>query len=244
MKGVVLAGGLGTRFLPLTKVTNKHLLDVYDEPMILYPIRTLIRAGIADIVIVTGDHIPQFKQLLGDGSDLGVRLAYAFQDGERGIADALARAEAFVHGDQIVVILGDNIFQEDITPYVASFRSQGKGAKILLKRVGPEDARRFGVAEVSDGRILGIEEKPKNPRSELVVTGCYMYDGRVFDLIRMLTPSARGELEVTDLNNIYIEERTMTYEVLAGWWTDAGTPASKLKASILVALEKGVTFHR
>lgn len=244
MKGVVLAGGLGTRFMPLTKVTNKHLLDVFDEPMILFPIRTLVRAGITDIVIVTGDHIPQFKQLLGDGSGLGVRLSYAFQDGERGIADALCRAEALVQGDNVVVILGDNIFQEDIAPFVRSFESQDKGAKILLKRVGPEDARRFGVAEVADGRILGIEEKPRAPRSDLVVTGCYMYDGRVFDFIRMLTPSARGELEVTDLNNIYIEERSMTYEVLGGWWTDAGTPASKLKASILVALEKGVTFHR
>jgi glucose-1-phosphate thymidylyltransferase len=244
MKGVVLAGGLGTRFMPLTKVTNKHLLDVYDEPMILFPIRTLVRAGITDIVLVTGDHIPQFKQLLGDGSELGVKLSYAFQDGERGIADALSRAESFVHGDNIVVILGDNCFQEDIAPYVRSFEVQDKGAKILLKRVGPDDARRFGVAEVADGRILGIEEKPQSPRSDLVVTGCYMYDGRVFDFIRTLRPSARGELEVTDLNNIYIGERSMTYEVLAGWWTDAGTPASKLKASILVALEKGVTFHR
>jgi glucose-1-phosphate thymidylyltransferase len=244
MKGVVLAGGLGTRFLPLTKVTNKHLLDVYDEPMILFPIRTLVRAGITDIVLVTGDHIPHFKQLLGDGSELGVRLSYAFQDGERGIADALMRAETLVHGDNVVVILGDNVFQEDISPHVRAFEVQDKGAKILLKRVGPDDARRFGVAEVSDGHILGIEEKPLNPRSDLVVTGCYMYDSRVFDFIRTLRPSARGELEVTDLNNIYIDERTMTYEVLAGWWTDAGTPASKLKASILVALEKGVTFHR
>lgn len=244
MRGVVLAGGLGTRFMPLTKVTNKHLLDVYDEPMILFPIRTLVRAGITDIVLVTGDHIPQFKQLLGDGSELGVKLSYAFQDGERGIADALMRAESLVHGDNVVVILGDNVFQEDIAPYVRSFEVQDKGAKILLKQVGPEDARRFGVAEVADGHILGIEEKPRSPRSDLVVTGCYMYDGRVFDFIRTLQPSSRGELEVTDLNNIYIGERTMTYEVLSGWWTDAGTPASKLKASMLVALEKGVTFHR
>jgi glucose-1-phosphate thymidylyltransferase len=244
VKGVVLAGGLGTRFMPLTRVTNKHLLDVYDEPMILFRIRTLVRAGITDIVLVTGDHIPQFKQLLGDGSELGVRLSYAFQDGERGIADALCRAESLVQGHNVVVILGDNVFQEDIAPYVRSFEVQDKGAKILLKRVGPDDARRFGVAEVADGHILGIEEKPQVPRSDLVVTGCYMYDGRVFDFIRTLRPSARGELEVTDLNNIYIEERSMTYEVLGGWWTDAGTPASKLKASILVALEKGVTFHR
>lgn len=244
MKGVVLAGGLGTRFLPVTKVVNKHLLDVFDEPMIFFPVRTLARAGITDIILVTGDEISQFKRLLGNGADLGVRIAYAFQEGERGIADALGRAEALAQGEEIVVILGDNVFQEDITRYVERFREQGKGAKILLKRVGPDDARRFGVAEVADGRILGIEEKPAEPRSDLVVTGCYMYDGRVFDLIRLLKPSARGELEVTDLNNIYIEERSMTYEVLSGWWTDAGTPASKLKASILVALEKGVTFQR
>lgn len=244
MNGVVLAGGLGTRFHPVTRVVNKHLLDVFDEPMIYFPIRTLARAGITEVTVVTGEEISQFKRLLGDGSELGVRLSYAFQEGERGIADALARAESTVRGGNIVVILGDNIFQEDIGPHVGAFAEQGKGAKILLKNVSVEDARRFGVAEVADGKILGIEEKPENPASDLVVTGCYMYDDRVFDLIRTLTPSDRGELEVTDLNNIYIGERTMTYEVLRGWWTDAGTPASKLKASILVALEKGVTFHR
>jgi glucose-1-phosphate thymidylyltransferase len=243
MIGVVLAGGLGTRLLPLTAVVNKHLLDVYDEPMLFYPIRTLARAGINDIVIVTGDEIPQFKRLLGDGSDLGVSLAYAYQQGEGGIADALAKTEAFVNGSNIVAILGDNIFQDDITPYVESYRRQEKGAKVLLKEASPDEARRFGVANVKDGKILGVEEKPETPRSNLVVSGCYMYDGRVFDFIRMLVPSARHELEVTDLNNIYIEEGTMTYDILRGWWTDAGTPASKLKASILVALEKGVTFQ-
>jgi glucose-1-phosphate thymidylyltransferase len=244
MKGVVLAGGLGTRFHPVTKVVNKHLLDVFDEPMVFYPIRTLAAAGIRDVTLVTGEDISQFKRLLRDGSDLGVRLSYSFQEGERGIADALSRAEALVHGQPIVVILGDNLFQEDLSPYVQAFHEQGKGARILLKRVSPEDARRFGVAEVADGKILGIEEKPQAPRSDLVVTGCYMYDDRVFDIIRTLVPSPRGELEVTDLNNVYIQERTMTYDALKGWWTDAGTPASKLKASILVALEKGVTFHR
>jgi glucose-1-phosphate thymidylyltransferase len=244
MIGVVLAGGLGTRFHAVTKVVNKHLLDVFDEPMVFYPIRTLERAGITDIVVVTGDEISQFKRLLGDGSGLGVNLTYAFQQGERGIADALAKAEAFVKGSRVVVILGDNIFQEDIRPYVDDYRRQDRGAKILLKEVSPEDAKRFGVAEVQDGKIVRIEEKPTEPRSSLVVTGCYMYDGRVFDFIRTLTLSARGELEVTDLSNLYINEGTMTYELLKGWWTDAGTPASKLKASILAALAKGVTFHQ
>jgi len=244
MKGILLAGGLGTRFHPVSKVVNKHLLDVYDEPMIFHPIRTLARAGITEIVVVTGDEIPQFKRLLGDGTELGVSFEYAYQQGEGGIADALAKAEGFVHEQNVIVILGDNIFQEDIAPYVSAYRQQEKGAKILLKEVSVEDARRFGVAEVEDGRIVRIQEKPSTPRSGLVVTGCYMYDGRVFDFIRMLSPSDRGELEVTDLNNLYIEDRTMTYDILRGWWTDAGTPASKLKASILIALEKGVTFHQ
>lgn len=243
MIGVVLAGGLGTRLQPVSTVVNKHLLDVYDEPMVFYPIRTLARAGITDIIIVTGDDIPQFKRLLGRGSDLGVSLDYAYQQGEGGIADALAKAEGFANGSNMVVILGDNLFQEDVTPYVDAYREQDKGAKILLKEVSLDEARRFGVAEVDDGKILRVEEKPATPRSNLVVSGCYMYDGRVFDFIRMLIPSSRNELEVTDLNNLYIEEGTMTYDVLRGWWTDAGTPASKLKASILVALAKGVTFQ-
>lgn len=244
MIGVVLAGGLGTRFHPVTKVVNKHLLDVYDEPMIFYPIRTLARAGIENVVVVTGDEISQFKRLLGDGGDLGVSLDYAFQQGEGGIADALRAADGLVHGTKMVVILGDNLFQEDITPYIRSYERQEKGAKILLKEVAVADARRFGVAQVDTGKINEIVEKPQQPASNLVVTGCYMYDSRVFDFIRTLKPSARGELEVTDLNNIYIREGTMTYDVLSGWWTDAGTPASKLKASILIALGKGVTFHQ
>lgn len=244
MKGVVLAGGLGTRMHPVTKVVNKHLLDVFDEPIVYFPIRSLARSGVNDIVVVTGEDISQFKRLLGDGEELGVKIGYAFQEGERGISDALATAEPLVNGEPIVVVLGDNIFQEDLGPYVRAFQQQGKGGKILLKRTSLDDARRFGVAEVRDGTILGIEEKPETPKSDLVVTGCYMYDDRVFDFIRTLTPSDRGELEVTDLNNIYIHERTMTYDILSGWWTDAGTPASKLKASILVALDKGVTFHR
>lgn len=245
MKGVVLAGGLGTRFLPLTRVVNKHLLDVFDEPMIYYPIRTLARAGITDISVVSGDQIAQFKQLLGDGADLGVKLNYAFQDeGDLGIPDAIRRAESFVRGERIAVMLGDNIFQENLTPYVKSFEQQDKGAKIILKEVSIEDAARFGVAEVRDGKIVKLVEKPKEPKSNLVQTGFYMYDDRVFDFIRTLKPSARGELEVTDLNTIYLEEGTLTYDPIKGWWTDAGTPASKLRASILVALEKGVTFHQ
>ena len=245
MKGVVLAGGYGTRFHPVTRVVNKHMLDVFDEPMVFYPIRSLAAAGITDVVLVTiSESVQQFRNLLGDGSELGVTLEYANQQGAGGIAEALLQAAPMAAGDDVMVVLGDNIFQDDLTPYVKSYREQGKGAKILLKQVSLDDALRFGVAEVRDGKIIGIEEKPANPKSGLIVTGCYMYDDRVFDLIGTLKPSARGELEVTDLNNLYVEEGTMSYDILRGWWTDAGTPASKLKASILVALEKGVTFHR
>lgn len=244
MKGIVLAGGLGTRFHPVTKVVNKHLLDVFDEPMVFYPIRTLARAGIDEVVVVSGDDLDQFKRLLDGGEELGVSISYAYQEGSGGIADALARTEDLVGGDRTVVILGDNIFQDDIGPFVRAFAEQPTGAKVLLKQVAHEDAMRFGVAEVREGRIVHLEEKPAQPRSNLVQTGCYMYDERVFDLIRTLAPSARGELEVTDLNNLYVDEGTMTFDVLSGWWTDAGTPASKLKASILVALQKGVVFHQ
>ncbi len=244
MKGVVLAGGLGTRFHPVTKVVNKHLLDVFDEPMIYFPMRTLAKAGIRNLVLVTGSEIDQFKSLLGDGSELGVKLAYAQQEGEGGIADALGHAAPHVReGEQVVVILGDNIYQEDLTPYVAAFRSQAVGAKLLLKQVSEDDARRFGVAMVEGEQIVSIMEKPETPPSNLVVTGCYMYDGRVFDIIQGLEPSDRAELEITDVNNAYVESGDMTFDVLSGWWTDAGTPPSKLKASILVALAKGVTFH-
>ncbi len=241
MKGLVLAGGLGTRFHPVTNVVNKHLLDVFGEPMVYFPIRALATAGVTDIVLVTGDEIPQFKRLLGDGSSLGVRLEYAFQqDPEGGIADAIAKAEGLIGGERVVVILGDNIFQDDLTPFVESFKAQDKGAKILLKRMDAEEARRFGVAEIEEGRVVRIIEKPTEPPSVLAQTGCYMYDDRVFGFIKTLSPSGRGELEVTDLNNLYIEEGTMTYEVLPGWWTDAGTPLTKLRASILIALERGV----
>ena len=243
MKGVVLAGGLGTRFHPVTKVLNKHLLDVFDEPMIFYPLRSLAAAGITDIVLVTGAEIEQFEALLGTGEDLGIHLSYAQQEGELGIADALMKAEPFVGDDKMAVILGDNIFQDELGPFVDAFRSQAAGARLLLKRVAVEDAKRFGVASVDGERIVGIVEKPADPASDLVVTGFYMYDERVFDLIRDLEPSARGEYEITDVNNAYIESQEMSFDVLSGWWTDAGTPASKLKASILIALAKGVTFH-
>lgn len=243
MKGIVLAGGFGTRFHPVTKVVNKHLLDVFDEPMIFYPIRSLARAGITDLVLVTGAEIDQFKLLLGDGDQLGVQLTYAQQEGAGGIASALALAAQHVNDEKVVVVLGDNIFQEDLAPYVRDFERQSSGARLLLKRVAMEDARRFGVAEVDEARIMKIVEKPQDPASDLVVTGCYMYDARVFTIIETLEPSTRGELEITDVNNSYIEFGDMAFNQLTGWWTDAGTPASKLKASILVALEKGVTFH-
>ena len=243
MKGVVLAGGLGTRLHPMTEVVNKHLLDVFDEPMIFFPIRTLARAGVRDLVLVTGQEVGQFESLLGDGSKLGVRIVYEVQEGELGIAHALGRAGPHVRNEPMVVILGDNIFQEDLSPYVEDFGRQRRGAKLLLKRVAAEDARRFGVATVEGDRIVSVEEKPQKPRSDLVVTGCYMYDPRVFEIIEGLTPSGRGELEITDVNNAYARSGELTFHVLRGWWTDAGTPASKLKASVLVALEKGVTFH-
>lgn len=243
MKGVVLAGGLGTRFRPITNVVNKHLLDVFDEPMIFFPIRSLAKAGIRQIVVVTGDDIGQFERLLGDGSDLGVKLTYAHQAGELGIADALAKAKPSVEGERVVVILGDNIFQDDLAPFLDAYRSQEGGARVILKRVSREDAKRFGVARLEGERLVSIVEKPVDPPSGLVVTGCYMYDERVFDVIEGLTVSARGEYEITDVNNFYASSGELAYDILPGWWTDAGTPASKLKASILVALAKGVTFH-
>jgi glucose-1-phosphate thymidylyltransferase len=243
MRGVVLAGGLGSRFHPVTHVVNKHLLDVFDEPMVFYPIKTLARAGIRELVLVTGHEIEQFKDLLGNGVDLGVDIAYARQSASGGIAEALGLAAHLVGDQACVVILGDNIFQEDLKPYVDDYSSQAGGAKLLLKQVGLDDARRFGVATVQSDKIVDIVEKPLEPASDLVVTGCYMYDNRVFEIIDGLKPSDRGELEITDVNNAYVQSGEATFDVLRGWWTDAGTPASKLKASILVALAKGVTFH-
>jgi len=235
MKGVVLAGGTGSRLSPLTKVTNKHLLPVYDKPMIYYPIQTLVNAGICEILLVTGGkNAGEFLRLLGNGRDFGLKhLNYTYQEGEGGIAHALAMADDFAGGEAICVILGDNLIENDITHAMEDFDKQGVGAKIILKQV--PDAQRFGVAEIQGKHIIGIEEKPKRPKSDYAVIGIYFYDHTVFDKIRRLKPSGRGELEITDVNNFYIEEGTLTYEVLEGWWTDAGTFESLLLANNLVS---------
>ncbi|MDX2181380.1 MAG: sugar phosphate nucleotidyltransferase [Bryobacteraceae bacterium] len=235
MKGIVLAGGLGTRLQPLTKITNKHLLAVYDQPMIFYPIQTLVAAGIDDILIVTGGrHAGDFLELLGNGHHFGLKhLNYTYQSGEGGIAEALGLAEHFADGERICVILGDNLIEGSIRGAVENFRAQPKGAKILLKKVA--DAERFGVAEIAGDKIVGIEEKPKQPKSDFAVTGIYLYDESVFEKIHGLSPSARGELEITDVNNMFIAEGSLTFDYLDGWWTDAGTFESLLRASNLVA---------
>lgn len=235
MKGVILAGGLGTRLYPLTKITNKHLLPVHNRPMIYYPIQCLVNAGITDIQIVTGgSYAGHFLQLLGNGSDFGLKdLNYTYQQGEGGIADALKLTEHFVDGDKVVVVLGDNIIEGNIMQAVQDFERQEKGAKILLKEV--PDPERFGVATLADGKVTEIVEKPTDPKSNLAVIGIYMYDARVFDFARTLKPSSRGELEITDVNNAYLADGSMTADVLQGWWTDAGTFDSLLRASNLVA---------
>jgi glucose-1-phosphate thymidylyltransferase len=235
MKGIVLAGGLGTRLLPLTRITNKHLLPVFDRPMIYYPLQTLITAGVRDILIVTGgQHAGDFLRLLGNGREFGLQhLNYAYQEGEGGIAAALGLAEHFAEGDRICVILGDNLIEGTIAAAIARFRRQPRGARIILKEVS--DAQRFGVAEVRGGRVVSIEEKPKRPKSNYAVTGIYMYDARVFDVVRTLKPSARGELEITDVNNWYLGRGELMCEVLEGWWTDAGAIESLHRAGNLVA---------
>src|SRR5215469_13327231 len=235
MKGIVLAGGAGSRLFPLTKITNKHLLPVFDKPMIYYPIQTLVRAGIRDILLVTGGrNAGDFLRLLANGKEFGLKhLNYTYQEGEGGIADALSLAEHFADGDKICVILGDNIIEGSIGTAVEEFERQNAGARILLKEV--TDAERFGVAELAGDRIVGIEEKPHKPKSRYAVTGIYMYDATVFDKVRHLAPSGRGELEITDVNNAYIAEGSMTFSFLEGWWTDAGTFDSLLRATNLVA---------
>jgi glucose-1-phosphate thymidylyltransferase len=234
LKGIVLAGGLGTRLDPLTRVTNKHLLPIYDRPMIHYPIRTLVDAGITEILVVTGgESAGDFLKLLGNGSEFGLRhLNYTYQKGHGGIAEALGLARHFAGGDAITVILGDNIFEQPIAGAAARFAEQGRGARIFLKEV--PDPRRFGVARIEGDRIAAILEKPSEPPSSFAVTGIYMYDDRVFDIIDGLAPSERGELEITDVNNAYIRLGEMRYEVLDGWWTDAGTFESLYRASTLV----------
>jgi len=235
MKGVVLAGGLGSRLRPLTSVTNKHLLPVYDQPMIYYPIQTLVNAGITDIMIVTGGNSAgDFLKLLGNGKAFGLKhLNYTYQEGEGGIAAALSLVEHFAGKDPICVVLGDNIIEGNIRAAADSYRQQERGAKILLKKV--PDPQRFGVPELDGQRVLRIEEKPPEPKSEYAVIGIYMYDARVFEIIRTLIPSGRGELEITDVNNAYIDRDEMTWGELEGWWSDAGTFESLLHASNLVA---------
>lgn len=235
MKGVVLAGGLGTRLRPLTSVTNKHLLPVYDQPMIYYPVQTLVNAGITDIMIVTGGNSAgDFLKLLGNGRAFGLKhLNYTYQEGEGGIAEALSLVEHFAAGSPVCVVLGDNIIEGNICNAVRSYRHQGGGAKIILKRV--PDPQRFGVPELDGASVKMIEEKPEFPKSDYAVIGIYMYDGEVYDIIRTLKPSGRGELEITDVNNAYIARNDMTWEELEGWWTDAGTFESLLRASNLVA---------
>ena len=235
MKGVVLAGGLGSRLYPLTKVTNKHLLPVYNEPMIYYPIRILVNAGIDEILIVTGgNNAGDFLCLLENGKDFGLKhINYTYQQGEGGIAAALSLAEHFADRDKIAVVLGDNIIEGNIKAMADEFRKQKDGARILLKEVS--DPQRFGVPVFEGEKIVRVEEKPVSPASNYAVIGIYMYDYRVFEFIKSLKPSERGELEITDVNNFYIKEGKMQWSVLDGWWSDAGTLKSLQAAGNMVA---------
>ncbi|MCM8786774.1 MAG: sugar phosphate nucleotidyltransferase [Candidatus Omnitrophica bacterium] len=235
MKGVILAGGLGSRLYPLTRVTNKHLLPVFNKPMIYYPLQALVEVGIKDILIVTGgNYAGEFLRLLGNGAEFGLKeIHYTYQVGEAGIADALRLAEDFADRDRIVVILGDNIFSTSIKKYIEKFLKQKEGAKILIKKV--KNPEKFGVVEIKNNKIVSIEEKPKKPKSNYIVTGIYMYDYRVFDFIRKLKKSKRGEYEITDVNNMYLKANLLTYDILEGFWTDCGTFTSLLCANILVA---------
>src|SRR3989338_8041604 len=227
MKGIILAGGTGSRLMPLTKVTNKHLLAVWDKPMIYYPLQKLLDAGIKDILIVSGsEHSGHFLRLLCSGKEFNAKFTYEIQDGALGIAHALSLAEDFADGKNLAVILGDNIFEDILSKDINSFKI---GAKIFLKEV--PDANRFGVAEIKNGKVIGIEEKPKKPKSNYAVTGFYLYDSTVFDVIEELKPSQRGELEITDVNNHYIKSNSMTHNILKGFWSDAGTFASLHKAA-------------
>ena len=236
LKGVVLAGGTGSRLMPLTKVTNKHLLPVGQKPMIYYPIGKLTSIGIEEILIVTGvEHMGDVVSLLGSGKDFGCRFTYKVQDEAGGIAQALALAENFANERSLAVILGDNIFKSSLKDYAARFVSQKTGARLLLRQV--PDPQRFGVAEISEGRVIGIEEKPKKPKSDYAITGIYFYDAAVFDIIRTLKPSARGELEISDVNSVYMAKGQLAYDILQGWWTDAGTFKSLIRANELVVSE-------
>lgn len=243
MKGIILAGGLGKRLNPLTKITNKHLLPVYNKPMVYYPLQILINAGIKDILIVTGgNNAGDFLRLLGNGTEFGLKhLNYTYQHGEGGIAEALKLAEHFSDNDKIVVILGDNIIEGDIKTHVQEFAKQKEGAKIILKKV--PDPQRFGVPVFKKGKIIRVEEKPAKPKSQYAVTGIYMYDSTVFEIIKKLKPSRRGELEITDVNNAYLKKGNLTYNVLKGWWTDAGTFESLYNASKLVRKNAKIEFN-
>ncbi|MBF2054033.1 MAG: NTP transferase domain-containing protein [Candidatus Sericytochromatia bacterium] len=236
MKGIILAGGTGSRLYPLTKVTNKHLLPVGSEPMIYHPLRKLVAAGISEVLVVTGlEHMGAVVGALGSGREFGCQLTYRVQDEAGGIAQALALAEAFVGSDQMVVLLGDNIFQDDLMPFVAAYRQQAVGARLLLKSVS--DPSRFGVPAFAQDKIVRIEEKPANPPSQYAVTGIYFYDAQVFDLIRQLRPSWRNELEITDVNNLYLARQQLGYDFLQGWWTDAGTFSSLAQANQLLSTQ-------
>ncbi len=239
LKGIILAGGLGTRLEPLTRITNKHLLPIFCKPMIYYPLETLVGAGIKDIMIVTGGEMAgEFLRLLGNGEEFGLKhIHYTYQRGEGGIADALKLAEHFAAGSKLVVMLGDNLIGGSIKPYVNKFLSQKKGARIIIKRV--TNPSRFGVVELKGNKISSIEEKPKKPKSNFIVTGIYMYDNQVFDIIRKLKPSSRGELEITDVNNEYLARKQLYFDQLQGWWTDCGTFESLLAANNLVAKNFG-----
>ncbi len=240
MKGIILAGGSGSRLYPLTKVTNKHLLPIGKVPMIFHPIRKLLEAGITEILVVTGvEHLGHVVSLLGSGAEFNCEFTYRVQDQAGGIAQALGLARQFAAGHRIVVLLGDNIFEDPLTEYVKNFAVQKSGARIILKQV--EDPERFGVAELDGDRICRIEEKPAQPRSNLAVTGVYMYDSQVFEMIRTLKPSARGELEITDVNNLYIERGELAYDIFKGWWTDAGTFESWHLANELVRSSESKT---
>ena len=235
MKGVILAGGLGRRLDPLTRITNKHLLPVYNKPMIFYPLMTLVEAGIRDIMIVTGgNNAGDFLRLLGNGSEFGLKhLHYTYQKGEGGIAEALSLTEHFADKEKIVVILGDNFFEKPIKKYIERFKKQDKGARIFIKKV--KDPERFGVVEIKNGKIVSIEEKPERPKSNYVDTGLYMYDSKVFDFIKTLKPSKRGELEITDVHKKYLALGELEYDIIEGFWSDCGTFESLLETSNFIA---------
>lgn len=234
MKGIIIAGGTGSRLMPLTKVVNKSLLPVWKYPIIYYPLYTLASAGIKDILIISGTgHAGQFLELLGSGKELGLNLSYTIQDKPGGIAEALGLAEDFSDNEKIVVILGDNIYQDTFKEEIEKFKSEEMGARVFLKKV--DDPERFGVPEIEGDRIVKIEEKPTKPKSSYAVTGLYLYDNRVWNIIKKLKPSERGELEITDVNNFYVEDGTMKFSIMDGWWIDAGTFQSLLKANVLAA---------